>query len=93
MYGLLEGWLITVLLALGAVLTLVLAARALASPLRLGTSRVRCPWIGRTVTVRHLVGDDEEPVSVVSCSAFPDPQAVSCRTPCIERRLWRELAD
>jgi hypothetical protein len=91
MYGLIDGWLVTILVSLGAVFMLVVAARLLAQPLRLGTTQFRCPWIGRMVTVRHLIGDDEEPTSVVSCSAFPDPLAVSCQTPCIERRLWKEL--
>jgi hypothetical protein len=91
MYALTEGWLLTVLVALAALSVFVVVASSLPAALRLRATRFRCPWTGRTVTVRHLIGDDELPTSVVSCSAFPDPMALECRTPCIERTVWTSL--
>jgi hypothetical protein len=91
MYALTEGWLLTVLVALAALTIFVVVASSLTATLRLRATRFRCPWTGRTVTVRHLVGDDEMPTSVVSCSAFPEPMVLGCNTPCIERPDWRTL--
>jgi hypothetical protein len=58
-----------------------------------GTSRrvretFRCPVTGRVVTADFVVREwAPHPSEVASCTAFPDPQLITCTRPC------RELAD
>lgn len=46
------------------------------------TTRVHCPGAGRGVVVQYLC-DGRHRVSVVSCSAFPDPSVVTCGMSCL----------
>jgi hypothetical protein len=42
-----------------------------------------CPVAGRSVAVWFLTYDGGRPVGVLSCSAFADPAAIGCGTPCV----------
>jgi hypothetical protein len=91
MHALIDSWFVTMLVALVTVFTFVVAALLPSRALRLRTTHFRCPWVGRMVMVRHLTGDDDEPMSVVSCSAFLDPRAISCGMPCIAGTVGKDL--
>lgn len=82
-----------VLLLVGPILlfwamgVLLFVASALPSSHRLRET-FRCPWTKRVVTADFLVPEGAaHPSEVVSCTAFRDPQKVTCRKPC------REFAD
>lgn len=47
------------------------------------TAEVYCAVPQRHVTVRFLTFDGRHPIGVVSCSAFDDPTAPTCGTPCL----------
>ena len=49
----------------------------------LATAEGHCGWIERDVTMRFLTEDDRHPVEVLSCSAFEEPIALACGTPCL----------
>lgn len=55
---------------------------------QLATTRLYCPVAEQTVTVEFLTYDGIHPVSVVSCTGFADPGAITCGMPCLhdERR-------
>ena len=53
----------------------------------LATKEFFCPVAGRHVTVEFLIYDGRHPVGVVTCSAFADPTAFSCGTPCVPAKL------
>ncbi len=47
------------------------------------TAEIYCAVARRLVTVRFLTYDGQYPVGVISCSAFEDPTAPACGTPCV----------
>ena len=51
--------------------------------LAVATVDVRCRWRAADVTVRMLTDDGWHPVEILSCSAFQDPTALACGTPCL----------
>lgn len=71
------------LLLIGAAgLLLVVAAILPSSPRRIRET-FRCPWTGRVVTADFLVPEGAgHPSNVVSCSAFPNPERITCKKPC-----------
>jgi hypothetical protein len=90
------AWIVTVLLVgppllfsliiLGGGLLALTAALLHSGPRRVRET-LRCPWIGRVVTADFLVRAATAPPSdVVSCTAFPDPQRITCK------KLCREMA-
>ena len=87
MNGVLVGWLTTLVVGLGVVLMLALAAALVPRAVRMRTASFVCPWWRCPVTVRYLTCDGTHPVGVVSCSAFADPTVVTCGTPCVSGGL------
>ena len=79
------GWFMAFLIALGVVLVLVAATVLLPRMLRMRTVRFHCPWKHRYVTVRYVTCDGRTPVAVASCTAFADPDVVTCEAPCVGR--------
>ncbi len=47
------------------------------------TTRIYCPLARREVVVQYATSDGLYPVSVISCSAFDDPRAITCGMPCV----------
>lgn len=47
------------------------------------TAEIYCSVAQRQVTLRFLTYDGRHPMCVVSCSAFSDPTAPTCGTPCL----------
>ncbi len=92
MSGIVPGWLATALAGLAVGVVLVVAALLLPRAVRILTTRVYCPWAGRTVQVRTLALDGQDPICVVSCTAFADPRAVTCGMPCIGGDCRGDLA-
>jgi hypothetical protein len=77
------SWLATALVGLGVLLLLILAGTLLARRVRMLATKMYCPWVGRAVEVRTLALDGQDPVCVVSCTAFANPRVVTCGMPCI----------
>ncbi len=53
------------------------------SGLSFTTADVHCRWKDLDVTVRFLTEDGWHPVEILSCSAFEEPTALACGTPCL----------
>jgi hypothetical protein len=79
-----EGtWGITILLGAGILLFLSLSFWLITrSVVRSGTW-VRCPVTGHVTVVQHITADDGYLTDLVSCSAFPHRQPVTCALPCL----------
>jgi hypothetical protein len=92
MSGILLGWLSTALAGLALVAVLVIAVRLLPRAIRVLTAKVDCPRTGRTAEVRMLALDGEDPICVLSCTAFAEPRGVTCGMPCIGGDHRRDLA-
>jgi hypothetical protein len=76
------------LLVIGAVGVLLVAAALFPGGARQVRETFRCPWTRRVVTADFLVPDEAaHPSDVVSCTAFRNPEQVTCKKGC------RELAD
>jgi hypothetical protein len=76
------------LLLIGAVGLLFLATGILPGTPRRVRETFRCPWTRRVVTADFVVPDGAaHPSEVASCTAFPDPERITCKKPC------REVAD
>lgn len=52
--------------------------------LSFATAEVHCRVREQDVTVRFLTVDGWHPVEILSCSAFEEPTALACGTPCLE---------
>ena len=76
------------LLVIAAVGLLLVAVALFPGGARQVRETFRCPWTRRVVTADFLVPDGAvHPSEVVSCTAFPIPERVTCKKGC------RELAD
>lgn len=76
------------LLIIGAIGLLLIAAATLSRAPRQLRETFRCPWTRRVVTVDFLVPERAaHPSEVASCTAFPNPQQITCKKAC------RELAE
>ena len=76
------------LFVIGAVGLLLVAAALFPGGGRQVRETFRCPWTRRVVTADFLVPDGAaHPSEVVSCTAFRNPEQVTCKKGC------RELAD
>lgn len=76
------------LLLIGLVAVLLIVAGIFPSTPRRLTETFWCPWVRRVVTVEFLVPKEAtHPSEVVSCTAFPDAERITCRRAC------REAAD
>jgi len=76
------------LLLIGVAGLLFLAAGILPHTPRRVREAFWCPWAGRFVTADFLVPEGAtHPSEVKSCSAFPNPDRVTCK------KLCRELAE
>jgi len=42
-----------------------------------------CSWVQQNVAVRFFTRDGRRPIGVMSCSAFDDPEEVTCAMPCL----------
>lgn len=47
------------------------------------TGRFYCPWVGRHVVVEYLANRSRRPLDVISCTAFADPNIVTCEKMCV----------
>src|SRR5262245_35853451 len=81
MNGYLLGWVATFAVLVALALTFVIAAWLMPRGMGSRTAEIVCPWHRRRVMVR-FVSDGEHPIGVMSCTAFADPQAVTCGAPC-----------
>lgn len=73
------------LLLIGVGGVLLLTAALLPSTPRRLRETFRCPWTGRVVTADFLAPEGAaHPSEVASCTAFPNPEEVTCRKPCRE---------
>ncbi len=79
------------LVVLLAGLMLGVARAVLPRVARVRTARVACPRAGGDAAVRYLARDGEEPLVVISCTAFANPLVTTCGTPC-RARLGDALA-
>lgn len=52
--------------------------------LSFATAEVHCRFREQDVTVRFLTEDGWHPVEILSCSAFEEPTALACGTPCLQ---------
>jgi hypothetical protein len=88
-------WFTTFLIGLTVVLMLFIAFTLLPRALRVGTMRRRfyCLWLGRNVGVRFLTCDGSRPISVMSCTAFPDPNVVTCDMRCVAEEGLRPMEE
>jgi len=55
--------------------------------LSFATAEVHCRFREQDVTVRFLTEDGWHPVEILSCSAFEEPTALACGTPCLEEAV------
>jgi hypothetical protein len=71
------------LLLIGVVGLLLLGAAILPRGPRRVRETFRCPSAGRVVTADFLVSEGAvHPAQVVSCTAFRDPEQITCTKPC-----------
>ena len=71
------------LLLLGAVAILILVAGIFPGNSRRVRESFRCPVTGRVVTADFLVAEGAaHPSEVASCTAFPNPERITCKKPC-----------
>ena len=76
------------LLVIGALGLLLLATAVLPSDPRRIRETFRCPCTRKVVTADFLVPEGAaHPSEVTSCTAFPNPEQITCKKPC------RELAE
>ena len=47
-----------------------------------------CQGVQQNVAVRFLTRDGRRPIGVMSCSAFDDPEEVTCAMPCLTGEDW-----
>lgn len=45
--------------------------------------RLYCPWARRHVTARFLLGDDGQPIAVLSCTGWTRGPATACGRVCL----------
>lgn len=76
-------WFATALVAFAIVLILAVTIALLPRTARTMTTRIYCPLARRDVVVQYATSDGLYPVSVISCSAFDDPRAITCGMPCV----------
>jgi hypothetical protein len=81
------GTLVTILLVAPLLFIAAVGVSLLVASKFPSTTRVRetfrCPWTRKVVTVDFLVPDGaSHPSDVVSCTAFPNPEEVTCKKPC-----------
>ena len=95
MDGITFSWLSTILVGV-AVLVVLLISLVLAWRLgRITTTTFYCSWAQRNVVVQCLTCDGEHPIGVITCTAFADPRAITCGTPCVggEQRRGADAGD
>ena len=89
MDGVTLSWLVSFVVGVALVVALVAAVRLPSREHRTLTSRLRCPCSQRDVVVEFLTPgwrSLEEPMTVVACSAFENPYAVTCEMACVRRK-------
>lgn len=74
-------FLIALVVALLLLIAVVLLPRLVRT--RAQTAQFYCPWVRRPVTLRYLMGEDQHPIGVMSCTAFADPTIVTCAKLCL----------
>lgn len=73
------------LLLIGATALLLLAAAVFPSTPRRVRETFQCPYTRRVVTADFVVPEGAaHPSEVTSCTAFPNPEQVTCKKPCRE---------
>jgi hypothetical protein len=77
------SWGITLLVGAGILLILGLTFLFLTRSLRTPSVSVRCPMTGHMIVVQHITGDSGYLTDVVTCSAFPHAQPITCGLPCL----------
>ena len=78
-------WVVTLLVGTGILLTLGMTTVYLyVTRFSCGPSTVvRCPMTKQMTVVQHIAQDDSYLTDVVTCSAFPRGQAITCGLPCL----------
>jgi hypothetical protein len=76
-------WGITLLV--GSAMLLILGLTFMFLTRSLGTSSVsvRCAMTGRMIAVQHIADESSYVTDVVTCSAFPYAQPITCGLPCL----------
>jgi hypothetical protein len=73
------------LLLIGVAAFLLLVTAILPSRPQRIRDTFRCPWTQRVVTADFLVPEGAaHPSDVASCTAFPNPEQITCKKPCRE---------
>jgi hypothetical protein len=77
------SWGITLLL--GAAMILIVGLTFALMTRSLGTSSVsvRCPMTGHMIAVQHIAAEGGYLTDMVTCSAFPYRQSITCGLPCL----------
>ena len=81
--GTVLAWFTTILIGVVIVLVPVIAMVLMPRVARLMHVKFLCRWVHRDVVVHYLTCDAQHPVSVVSCTAFTDPCAITCGKWCV----------
>ena len=87
------SWGITLLVALGMLLVLGLTLVLMVRSLRTRNLAVRCPLTRLMVVVQYVADETGHLTDVVTCSAFPDAQPITCGLPCLTGVPERPPAD
>jgi hypothetical protein len=77
------SWGITLLLGSAMLLTLGLTFMFLTRSLGTSSVSVRCPMTGHMIAVQHIADESSYLTDVVTCSAFPHVQPITCGLPCL----------
>jgi hypothetical protein len=93
MNGVAFAWFTTALVGLVTLLMLVVAGMLLSRAVRTRIVRFSCPWVNRDVTVHFLTCDRDQPIGVLSCTAFGDSLTPTCGRMCVGGETQEGLAE